>query len=130
MALTRAQALATLVSELAPIADALAAGDDTRGWELIEPLLHKLAERHDGEWKPFEHLVFRVDGNLEPFNYGCMTAAGEVDSPKFARHVVRFTEKLRDQAAKAASSAKSKSTKPKPKKSAKSKPKRTSKSAK
>src|SRR5262249_30255059 len=111
MALTRAQALATLVGELTPIAQAFAAGDYNGGWAVLEPLgCNVLGGRHDGEWAPFSNLVFDVDAALEPFNHNCMTPDGEVDWPKFSRHVVRFTDKLRDKAAKAVS-AKSKPAK-------------------
>jgi hypothetical protein len=117
MALTRAQALATLAGEVTPIAEAFAAGDYNGGWALLEPLVcNVLTGRHEGEWAPFSNLVFDVDAALEPFNHGCMTD-GEVDWPKFARHVVRFTERLRDKAAKAAIAAKSKSAKSKSTKS-------------
>lgn len=121
MALTRAQALATLADELAPIAEAFAAGDYTRGWAVLEPLVcNVLGGRHDGEWAPFSNLVFDVDAKLEPFNVGCMND-GEIDWPKFARHVVRYAEKLRGKAAKAAETAKSSKSKSKSR-SASSKP--------
>jgi hypothetical protein len=60
---------------------------------------------------PFSNLVFDVDAALEPANHGCMTIDGEIDWPKFTRYVVRFSERLRAKAAKAAVSAKSKSAK-------------------
>jgi len=124
MALTRAQALATLVGEVTPIADAFAAGDYDGGWALLEPLVcNVLGGRHDGEWAPFENLVFDVDRNLEPANHGCTTIAGEIDWPKFAHRVVRFTERLRAKAEKAAVSATSKPARSKSAKSKRAKPK-------
>jgi hypothetical protein len=124
MAVTRAEVYATIARELAPIADAYAAGDHARGDELSDPWVAEvLCERMDGEWAAFENVIFDVQAKLDPFNVDCMKD-GEVDWPKFTRHIVRYAAKWQERATKAAISAKSKSAKSKSAKSKSAKSKR------
>lgn len=91
---TRIQVHKTLADEITAFAERFERKDPKAPEDLERYVAETLMDRLGGEWAAFEHLIFTVQGTLDPTNAGC-----EGYDEKFTQHLVKYAGKLRDRAA-------------------------------